>query len=181
MVEHYVVSRTVQIPDNVEVKVEGNVVGVKGNLGELSREFRVPKITIEKVDKSVSINAANARKAGVAAVGSIASHIENMFKGVTKGFTYRMKIAYAHFPMTVKVAGDRIVIENFQGEKTPRRARISGKVNVTVEEDDVVIKGMNLESVAQTAANIEQRTRIRAKDSRVFLDGIYIYSKEQGM
>lgn len=181
MVEHYVVSRAVKIPENVEVKIQIGSVAVKGPLGELTREFQQPTMLIEQVDHTLNISSQNARKNEVAAVGAVASHLENMITGVTKGYTYRMKIVYAHFPMTVKPSSDRVVIENFQGEKTPRKARVQGKVNISLDGDDIIIKGAEIESVAQTAANIEQATRIRKKDSRVFLDGIYIFAREEGM
>jgi large subunit ribosomal protein L6 len=42
----------------------------------------------------------------------------------------------------------------------------------------VVVEGIDLDEVAQTAANIQQATKIRRKDLRKFLDGIYVYSKE---
>ncbi len=181
MVEHYRVSRNVEIPAGVEVKLEGNQVIVKGPLGELTRAVKQPTMLLEQVDRTLNISSQNARKHEVAAVGTIASHVENMITGVTKGFTYRMKVAYAHFPVTVKPSPNTVVIENFQGEKTPRKANVQGKVEISIDGDDVIIKGVDLESVAQTAANIEQATRIRKKDSRVFLDGIYIFAKEEGM
>src|SRR5690606_1375479 len=99
-------------------------------------------------------------------------------KGVTEGFTYRMKIVYAHFPMSVKVAGDSVVIENFLGERHPRRARIVGDTKVQVKGDEVEVSGINKEDVGQTMANIEQATRIKGRDPRVFQDGIYLVSKE---
>jgi large subunit ribosomal protein L6 len=34
--------------------------------------------------------------------------------------------------------------------------------------------------VSQTAANIESSTRVKGKDQRVFLDGLYIYSRSEG-
>jgi len=60
-------------------------------------------------------------------------------------------------------------------------AKIVGDVKVIVDKEDVIVKGLDIEAVAQTAANIEQATRIKRKDPRVFLDGIYVYSKEVGM
>jgi large subunit ribosomal protein L6 len=41
----------------------------------------------------------------------------------------------------------------------------------------VTLWGVNKEEVAQSAANIEQATRIRRYDPRVFQDGIYIVRK----
>ncbi len=181
MVEHYLSSRTVEIPENVQITITPGSIAVKGPLGESTRRYPQSTMQIEQVNHTLNISSNNARKEEVAAVGAIASHIQNMIKGVTKGFTYRMKIVYAHFPITVKPSPERVVIENFQGEKTPRKARVRGKIDISLDGDDIIIKGTEIESVAQTAANIEQATRIRKKDSRVFLDGIYTFAKEEGM
>jgi len=105
-----------------------------------------------------------------------------MIKGVEKGYTYKLKIIFAHFPISVKIKGKEVNVENFFGERSPRVSRIIGdatKVNVVGE--DVVVQGPSLEDVSQTAANIELSTRIKDKDQRVFLDGLYIYSREEGI
>jgi large subunit ribosomal protein L6 len=52
---------------------------------------------------------------------------------------------------------------------------------VKIEPEDIIVEGVNLEDVSQTAANIEQATRIRRKDPRVFLDGIYVYERNEGV
>ncbi len=106
------------------------------------------------------------------------AHIANMLKGVTEGFTYKLKVVYSHFPMTIKVQGDEVVIENFLGEKNPRRARILPGVNVKVMGgQEIIVEGIDKEAVGQTAANIEQATRITKWDRRVFQDGVYIVEK----
>jgi large subunit ribosomal protein L6 len=101
-----------------------------------------------------------------------------MIKGVSKGFTYKLKIVFAHFPIFVEIRGREIWIKNFCGERRLRIAKIVGNVSVKVEGDDVIVQGINLEEVSQTAANIQQATKIKRKDPRIFLDGIYVYSKE---
>ncbi len=104
-----------------------------------------------------------------------------MITGVTKGFTYKLKIVYAHFPMNVKVDETKrnVIIENFMGERSPRIIKIDGNVDVKVSGDEIIIKGIDLGEVSQTAANIENATKIKKKDQRVFLDGIYVYIKEK--
>jgi large subunit ribosomal protein L6 len=91
-----------------------------------------------------------------------------------------MKIVYAHFPMTVKVQGKTVTIDNFLGERSPRVAKIIGDdVKVQVKGDDVTITGINKEHVGQTMANIEQATKIKRRDPRIFQDGIYLVDKRQ--
>lgn len=50
-------------------------------------------------------------------LGTIVAHIRNMINGVTKGYEYKLAIVYSHFPMNVKVEGNKIMITNFLGEK----------------------------------------------------------------
>ena len=90
-----------------------------------------------------------------------------------------MEVHYAHFPMQVAVEGDDVVIENFLGEKAERRTPIRGDTEVQVDGEEVVLTGSNKEDVGQTAADIEQLTRVNDKDTRVFQDGVYIVEKPQ--
>jgi large subunit ribosomal protein L6 len=92
-----------------------------------------------------------------------------------------MKIVFSHFPISVKLQGKNVLIENFTGERRPRSVKILGDVKVKIEPDDIILQGANLEDVSQTAANIEQSTKVRRKDPRVFLDGIYTYERNEGM
>ena len=80
--------------------------------------------------------------------------------------------------MNVKIQGDKFVIDNFLGEKYPRKAKILKNVTVEVKGQDVTLKGIDKELVSQTAANIEQITKITKRDLRVFQDGIYITEKD---
>jgi large subunit ribosomal protein L6 len=115
-----------------------------------------------------------------AIVGTYAAHVRNMIEGVSKGWRYRMKIVYSHFPMKPSVKGKEFVLENFLGERHPRRADILGdETDVKIEADQVTVQGPDLEAVSQTAANIEQMTRIKGFDPRVFQDGIYIVAKAE--
>ena len=174
-------SKTIQVPDNVEVALEGRKVTVKSAKETLTRDFSYAPISIELNDKTIRIWAEWPRKKETALVGTIYSHIQNMITGVTKGFTYKLKIVFSHFPISVKVKGKTILIENFTGERNPRKARIVGNVQVKIQSEDILIQGINLEEVSQTAANIEQATKVKKKDPRVFLDGLYVYERKEGM
>ena len=104
-----------------------------------------------------------------------------MITWVTKGYQYKLKIVFSHFPISVKVQGKTILIENFTCERRERRVKTLGDVKIKIEPDDIIVEGVNLEDVSQTAANIEQATRVRRKDPRVFLDGIYVYERNEGV
>ena len=179
MAKDVVASVEVEIPEGIEVEVEGGRVKVRGPKGELERDFSHAKgVLIRKEDGRVVVESyfANARKRAL--VGTIAAHIRNMIRGVKGGYRYKLKIIYAHFPMKVEVQGDKVVISNFLGEKAPRIAKILPGVTVRIEGQDVIVEGIDVEAVAQTAANIELATKVKDKDRRKFMDGIYIYEKE---
>ena len=175
------ITEIIPVPEDVTVTVEkDNDVTVKGNGGEIKRNFNHNKITVTKDDENVTIFVAFPNKKDKAMVGTIKSHISNMIYGVKHGFTYKMKIVYAHFPMTVKVQGKTVTIDNFLGERSPRQAKIIGDdVKVQVKGEDVTITGINKEHVGQTMANIEQATKIKRRDPRIFQDGIYLVDKRQ--
>ena len=172
---------TVEIPEKVDALLEGRVITIKGEKGELTRDFSHAPININLNEKIVTVQANWPRKKEAALVGTVRSHIENMIKGVTKGFTYKMKIVFSHFPITVKIQGKTFTINNFTGERSPRNAKIMGNTKVTLNGDDVIIQGIDVEDVSQTAANIQNSTKIRSKDPRVFLDGIYVYEESEGI
>lgn len=175
------VSKTIQVPDEVNLSLDGKKISVKGAKGSLIRDFSFAPIAIEGEGKTVRISAKWPRKKEAALVGTIYSHIQNMITGVTKGYQYKLKIVFSHFPISVKVQDKSVLIENFTGERRPRKIKIIGSVKVKIEPDDIIVEGANLEEVSQTAANIEQSTRVRNKDPRVFLDGIYVFERNEGM
>ena len=172
---------TVEIPEGVDGTLEGRIVTIKGEKGELVRDFSHAPINIQLEGKTVTVQASWPRKKEAALVGTVRSHIQNMIKGVTTGFTYKLKIVFSHFPITVKIQGKTLTIQNFTGERSPRKAKIMGDTKVTIKGDDIIVQGINLEDVSQTAANIQNATKIKRKDPRVFLDGIYVYEKHEGI
>jgi large subunit ribosomal protein L6 len=175
------ISRTIPIPEGVVISLDGKKVTVRGPKATLSRDFSYASVSLETDGKTVRVWAQWPRKKEASLVGTIESHIKNMITGVTQGYTYKMKIVFSHFPITVKVQDRSLVVENFTGERRPRKANILGDVKVKVETDDIIVQGSALEDVSQTAANIEMMTRVTNKDPRVFLDGIYVYERNEGM
>jgi len=174
-------AKTIDVPDGVEVKIAGRAVSVKGEKGALTRDFSETPISLQLEDKKITVQANWPRKREAALVGTVAALIQNMITGTTRGYTYKLKIVFSHFPISVKVKERMVSIENFTGERSPRLTKIVGDVKVSVKEDDVIVQGIDVEDVSQTAANIERATKVKSKDPRVFLDGIFIYEKKEGM
>lgn len=171
-------SNEIIIPDGVSIDIDENLITTNGSNGKVQKDFTKIPALIEVDKEKVTIRSRGNRKSDFALVNTVHSLIRNMIKGSTTGFTYKLKIVFAHFPISVKIKGQEVYIENFFGERSARVSKILGKdTKVTVQGDDILITGPNIENVSQTAANIESSTRIKNKDSRVFLDGVYIYSR----
>lgn len=174
--------RTVEIPDGVEASIEGRRLTVKGPRGRLEKSFSDPRfnrsIDIAKSGNSLRISAALEKKKISAMAGTIAAHMRNMFRGVTEGYAYELKVVYTHFPITVTEKGGVIEVKNFLGEKGVRRVRVAGDCEVHVEKDTIRVEGANIEDVGQTAANIERACKLTRRDRRIFQDGIFLHSKK---
>ncbi len=179
---------SIPIPEAVNVTIEGRVVKVTGPKGALTRELWYPRLSIEVVETGggteVVLKSESTRKSIKAMAGTYRSLINNMIIGTGKAFFYKLKVLHAHFPMQVALTkeGNGVSISNFLGERKPRIAKVAEGVNVEIKSNgtEVVVSGMDKVAVGQTSANIEQTTRIKGYDSRVFQDGIYLVEKGIG-
>ena len=181
------ISFSIPSPEGVNITINGKTVKVEGPKGTIERELWYPGLYLltEQKDEGneVVIKSESTRKKIRAIAGTYTSHIKNMIIGVTEGFFYKLAIVHAHFPMQVAITkeGDAVSVSNFLGERKPRIAKIVEGAKVELKGREIVVSGINKEAVGQTAADIEQTTRIKGYDPRVFQDGIYLVEKGVGM
>lgn len=174
--------KVIEVPEDVEVAVEGEsftgyTVKARGPKGENSKFLRYRGVFIEATDGKIRVYTTSPKKRHKAIVGTFAGHIKNLITGVKDGFEYQLKAVYAHFPIKIRVEGREVIIENFIGEKHPRKAKIVGNTQVEISGQDIYVRGIDIEECGQTAANLELATKIKRRDPRVFQDGIYIVKK----
>ncbi|MFH1978701.1 MAG: 50S ribosomal protein L6 [Candidatus Aenigmatarchaeota archaeon] len=169
--------RIIEIPDGVDLKLEGRELVVKSGSNELRRRFYNYHVKMEIKDGKVLIKTEEERRKVKAVLGTWNAHVNNMINGVTKGYEAKLKIVYSHFPIKFVVKGEIVVISNFLGEKKPRTSYIIPGTEVKMDKDEVVVKGIDKEKVGQTAANIETTCKIKELDRRVFQDGCFITQK----
>ncbi|MCL9813249.1 50S ribosomal protein L6 [Natranaeroarchaeum aerophilus] len=167
----------IELSDEVSAEVDHLELTIDGPNGSVTRRLWYPDVTVEVEDNEVVIESDAEDAKTLSTVGTFQSHVENMIHGVNEGWEYTMEVFYSHFPMQVRVEDGDVVIENFLGEKAARRTTIHGDTQVDVDEEIVTISGPDKEAVGQTAADIEQLTRVSGKDVRVFQDGVYITQK----
>jgi large subunit ribosomal protein L6 len=169
------------IPEGVTVTQKKHMLTFVGPLGKTHKSFRTIPINIEIVENKLLLKTIDFKKRDYAILHTARSLIRNICEGLIKGYTIKMKVVYAHFPVTVKVDNKKIIIENFQGERAPRITHIVGNTKVVPKGEDVILTGEVWTDITQTAANIELKTKVKNKDHRVFLDGIYVYDKKKGL
>jgi len=173
------------IPEGVEVAIKSRLITVTGPRGTLKKNVRHVDMDIRlvkgKTDKVTFAVWQGGRK-HVACLRTIRSLVNNMITGVTKGFEYKMRAVYAHFPINsiIQEEGRSLEIRNFLGEKTVRHVKMLDGVTVAeskAQKDELILVGNDIDNVSQSAASIHGICRVRNKDIRKFLDGIYVSHK----
>ncbi len=166
------------IPQGTTVTINKPAVKIKGPKGEVERTFREPVLNIQVKESRIIISAKDASRKEKKLVETVAAHIKNILKGVSEGHEYKLKICSGHFPMNVSVAGEKFIIKNFLGEAVPRTLTLKKGADVKVQGEIITVTSANKELAAQVAADIEQLSKVKNRDNRVFQDGIYIISKD---
>lgn len=167
----------IELTEGVSAELDGKTVKVSGPEGSITRKFEYPGIKITKTKDKIVLRTEKEKKKMKKIIKTWAAHLHNMVRGVKQKFTYKLKIAASHFPINVEVKDDKILIKNFLGEKKPREARRMKSSEVKVQGEEITVQAVDREVAGQTAANIENATRVKGKDRRIFLDGIYIIEK----
>merc|ERR1712050_69420 len=176
-------SETVEIPPKVTINVKARNVTVKGPRGTLRKNFKHAMVDIRMISaKKLVVEKWFGTKKELAGVRTCCSHIENMIKGVTRGFVYKMKSVYAHFPINIvfdKNIPDKVEIRNFLGERYVRTVFMPKGVTCQPSgtKDEITLTSNDIELVSRSAARIQQSTTVKRKDIRKFLDCIYVSEK----
>jgi len=169
---------SIQLPQGVQASINLGEVRIKGPKGEVVRRLLDPKTNIEAKEDKIIISSPRSTKRDKRTIGTFGAHIRNMIRGVEKPFVYKLKVCSGHFPITVTVGKGDITIKNFLGEKVPRTAKLRQDVSVKLDGDIITVESADKEATGQIAAKIEQLTKVRNRDLRIFQDGIYIIEKD---
>ncbi|XP_052186233.1 60S ribosomal protein L9-like [Diospyros lotus] len=181
-------SERMDIPDEVKIKVKAKVIEVEGPRGKLTRNFKHLNLDFHLITdeatgkKQLKVEAWFGSRKATAAIRTALSHVQNLITGVTKGYRYKMRFVYAHFPINASIpnSSKAIEIRNFLGEKKVRKVDMLEGVTVVRSEkvkDELILDGNDIELVSRSAALINQKCHVKNKDIRKFLDGIYVSEK----
>jgi large subunit ribosomal protein L6 len=168
---------SLDLPEGITCTIEEGVVTLQKGGKTLNRNVSIPGTTVNASGNKVVFEALQGNKNTRKRILSNIAHVKNLIKGLEKEFIYKLEACNVHFPMTLKVEGDRVVINNFLGGKTPRVARILPSVQVKITGQTITVTSANREFAGQTAANLERATKVVNRDRRIFQDGIFITEK----
>lgn len=168
----------IEIPNGTNVSLNQNILRVSGPKGENSRAFAHPKIIIKIENNRIFLSTVGpSSKREKKLLNTFVAHARNMISGVSKTYNYKLKVCSGHFPMSLAIDKDRLLIKNFLGEKIPREVKLIKNVNVTVNGDIVCVSSVDKELAGKMGSSIEQATRITNRDRRRFMDGVWIIEK----
>jgi large subunit ribosomal protein L9e len=177
--EHY------KFPEDIKATAKAGVITIKGRRGELTKDLSHLKLDFEIDEKENELVARcwfGNRKL-LARVGTLMGLVKNMVIGVTNGYLFKMRYVYSHFPIQGKCEDDKSAFSftHFMGQK--EKKQVVAPKGVTIEmskdqKDEIIIQGNDLEAVSLVCGQIHQLTRIKNKDLRKFLDGIYVSERK---
>ncbi len=167
----------IEVPGDIKVEIDGKTIRASKDSEKLERKI---ECDVRKENNKLILECENATKREKKLIKTTVAHIRNLIKGLGKKFVYKLQICSVHFPMNVSVSGNELVIKNFLGETKERKAKILNGVEVKIEGDIIYVESSDKEKAGQTAANIEQATKVKNRDRRIFQDGIFIIEKEKG-
>ncbi|MDI9441315.1 MAG: 50S ribosomal protein L6 [Firmicutes bacterium] len=145
----------IEIPAGVEVKVEGNVVEVKGPLGTLTQEIS-PEMIVEVQDGAIVVTRPSDSKTHRSLHGLTRTLIANMVEGTTKGYSRSLEIVGVGYRAAKQ--GNKLVLQ--LGYSHPIEVEPAPGIEIEVPTPTkITVKGIDKQLVGQTAANIRDFRR----------------------
>ena len=141
----------IEIPAGVEVKIENNVVTVKGPKGTLTETF-LDCVTIAQEGNQIKVSVENEANGNVH--GLTRTLINNMVIGVTNGFEKTLEVNGIGY--RAQKQGKKLVLT--LGYSHP--VEIEEMDGITLEvpnPNTIVVKGIDKQLVGQVAANIREK------------------------
>jgi len=174
------IEKKIEIPEGIKCSYKDFVLTCTKDSSSLQRKISIPGVEVKIEKNDILLTAEKGNKNSYKKIVSSIAHIKNSFAGLQEQFVYNLEVVYIHFPISLKIEGGRLTVNNFFGEKKPRSAKILPNVEVEITGQKIKISSANKEAAGQTAANFEKVTRVRRRDKRIYQDGIYILEKPHG-
>jgi large subunit ribosomal protein L6 len=141
--------KQIQIPKEVTIILEDNILKVTGPKGSLQQSVSHP-ISFEVVENEVFVTPKEQVKNISAFWGLYRALLQNMITGVTEGFTKKLRIEGVGY--RVALQGQTLVLN--LGYSHPIEITAPEGITFEVEKNTISVKGINKELVGQVSANI---------------------------
>ncbi|HEU5139013.1 MAG TPA: 50S ribosomal protein L6 [Bacillales bacterium] len=142
--------RALQVPDDVTVNINNNVVSVKGPKGEMTREFD-PDMKVNMEENVITVERPTESKRHRSLHGTTNSLIGNMIEGVTSGYQKGLQLVGVGYRANKQ--GDKLVLN--VGYSHPVEIKAEEGIDIEVPENTrIIVKGIDKERVGAVAANI---------------------------
>ena len=141
----------VNIPADVEIKIDNNFIVDKGPKGFLEREFP-REIKIEKSENQLIVSVAKKTKKSAALWGLSRVLLVNMVEGVKNGFEKKLEIEGVGYKVALQ--GKDLLLN--LGYSHPIEFKAVDGIEFKVEKNTITVRGINKETVGQIAANIRK-------------------------
>ena len=144
----------ITIPDSVEVSQSGEILTVKGKLGEMNMNVH-SSVTINNIDNVLTFlpveTSKDEEKDAWAQAGTVRANTFNLIKGVTEGWEKKLTLIGVGYRAQVRGK----VLSLTLGFSHPVNYDLPEGVSVeTPSQTEVVVKGIDKQKVGQAAAEI---------------------------
>lgn len=143
--------KPVKIVDGVEVKIEDNLITVKGPKGTLSREF-LNEVILEIKEGEIHFSPRNKDKKSLAFWGLTRTLVANMIEGVINGYEKKLEINGVGFKC--RTEGKDLILD--VGYSHPVKVDCPEGIAFATERNVITVTGINKEQVGQVAAAIRR-------------------------
>jgi len=143
--------KPIKIPSQVEVKIEGNKVTVKGPKGELSRKIR-PEIEVKRDEGNLVVFPKKETKNSKAFWGLTRALLDNMVTGVCQGYEKKLEIQGLGYKANME--GDTLVL--MTGFTHPVKITPPQSIKISTQQKIITVSGIDKELVGQIASKIKK-------------------------
>ncbi len=147
--------KPIDIPEKTEVTLSGDILTVKGPLGQLTRKVRLDAVDVLIEGSVVTVSPKNDSLQTKALWGTFGSHIKNMVDGVNK--EYEIKLIIEGVGFKAEIQGNTLVMN--LGFSHQVKLDVPQGITCKVEKGEVTISGIDKEVVGQFAAVIRSKKK----------------------
>jgi large subunit ribosomal protein L6 len=142
--------QTIQVPENIEVRIKNSEIWVKGKLGELNLSYD-SRIAVTNENNCIKVQRTTDKRKDRELHGLYRALINNMIEGVSNGFQKELHLVGVGY--TADKKGDFLLVN--VGFSHPIYFEIPNQISIDVlDPTTILIKGFDKQNVGDMAAKI---------------------------